>query len=91
MNSESENQSQNSNTRHRHNRFRDGIVWGVAASLTLFFMNPLLVFPTALILAGFAGYRGRSYRPVIGTILTVFLIAGVGFLIFYHSISKINH
>ena len=91
MDSDSENRSQNSNTRHRHDRFRDGIVWGVAASLTLFFMNPFLVFPAALILAGFAGYRGRSYRPIVGAILTVFVIAGVGFLFFYMSISRINH
>jgi len=91
MNSESDNQNQHTNNRHRHNRFRDGIIWGVVASFSLFFLNPFMVIPTALIFAGVAGYRGKSIRPALGTILTVFLIAGVGFIILYNATSGINN
>ena len=88
MNSESDNQ--NTNTVQRHNRFRDGIIWGVVASLSLFFLNPFMVIPTALIFATFAGYRGKSIHPALGTILTVLLISGIGFIILYNAISGIS-
>ena len=91
MNGESNDKNQDISTGKRRNRFRDGILWGVAASFSLFFMNPFLVIPAALIFAAIAGYRGKSIRPALGTILTVFLIAGAGFLILYNAISGINN
>ena len=91
MSSESDNQNKNTNTEQRHSRFRDGIIWGVVASFSLFFLNPFMVIPTALVFAGIAGYRGKSIRPALGTILTVFLIAGVGILILYNAIYGINN
>ncbi len=83
--------NQDNNTEQRHNRYRDGIIWGVAATLSLFFLNPFMVIPTALIFAAVAGYRGKSIRPALGTILTVFLMAGIGFIILYNAISGINN
>ena len=88
MNFESENQK--AYARKRHDRFRDGIIWGIPASLSLFLINPFIVIPVSFIFAAVAGYRGKSIRPALGTILTVFLVAGVGFTIFYISISGIN-
>ena len=55
------------NARQRHDRYRDGIIWGAVASLSLFLMNPYTVFPKSLIFAAFAGYRGKSIRPALGT------------------------
>lgn len=78
------------NTKQRHNRFRDGIIWGVIASLFLFFMNPFMVFPATFVFAAVAGYRGKSIRPALGAIVTVFLIAGISFLCLYTVLSGIN-
>lgn len=85
-----ESNSRSERPKHKPDRFRDGIVWGLASLLFLLFFNPHTAVPAALILAAVAGYRGKSIRPAIGTILTVFLIAGAVYIIFSISISGIN-
>ena len=89
MNTESD--SQKNKTKQAHNRFRDGIIWGIVASLSIFFLNPFLVVPITLLFAAVAGYRGKSLRPAFGTIVTVSLVAGIGFMVLYFSISGINN
>lgn len=83
--------SQQTNIEQRHSRYRDGIIWGVVASFSLLLLKPFMIIPTALIFSAIAGYRGKSIRPALGTILTVFFITGIGFIIIYNAISGINN
>ena len=82
--------SRSERPKQKPDRYRDGILWGLASLLFLLFFNPHTAAPAALVLAAVAGYRGKSIRPAIGTILTVLIIAGAVYIVFSISISGIN-
>lgn len=88
MDSKSDNKK--NKNEQKHNRFRDGIIWGILASFSMFFLNLFVVIPVVLIFTAVAGYRGKSLWPAFGTIATVFLFVGIWSIILYFSMSGIN-
>lgn len=82
-----------SDTTKLPNRFRDGILWGVLGVIPipfLFMPLPFSVLICTLLSAGIAGYRGKSFRPAIGAVVTIAIISAVVLSVLYVSISGIN-